>query len=105
MSWRIHFLADSFTPDGHLVGSIGESLAAYMFDLGLMPASDRGFDARSTAGLTVEIKATQTKSIALSAHVDPLPALRKSVGFGGFWDDRRLDRFEQIPVGLPGVEQ
>jgi hypothetical protein len=32
-------------------------------------------------------------------------ALRKSVGFGGFWDDRRLDRFEQIPVGLPGVEQ
>jgi helicase len=32
-------------------------------------------------------------------------ALRKSVGFGGFRNDRRSDGFEQIPVGLAGVEQ
>ena len=32
-------------------------------------------------------------------------ALRKSVGVDGFGDDGRIDRSEQIPVGLPGVEQ
>ena len=63
----------SFTPDGHLVGSIGESLAAYMFDLTLMPASFRGSDATAPDGSTVEIKATQGNAVGLSAHADPLP--------------------------------
>ena len=67
------FPGRSFTPDGHLVGSIGESLAAYMFDLDLMPASFRGSDAMARDGSTVEIKATQGSSVALSAHADPLP--------------------------------
>lgn len=35
-----------FTPDGHLVGSIGEALAAYYYGLELLTASSRGKDAR-----------------------------------------------------------
>ena len=69
------FSGRSFTPDGHLVGSIGESLAAYMFDLELRPASYRGSDATSPDGRSVEIKATQGDSVALSAHADPVPDL------------------------------
>lgn len=64
----------SFTPDGHLVGSIGEVLAAYLFDLRLMPASTKGHDARwmpeaegsTVAGreVTVEIKCTQRAAVS-----------------------------------------
>ncbi|MCY4128253.1 MAG: hypothetical protein OXG15_03295 [Gammaproteobacteria bacterium] len=36
------FPGRKFTPDGHLVGSIGEALAAYMFGLELLPASAPG---------------------------------------------------------------
>lgn len=53
-----------FTPDGHLVGSIGEALAAYYYDLDLLPASSKGEDAK-WKGLSVEIKATQGTSIAV----------------------------------------
>jgi hypothetical protein len=67
------FPGRSFTPDGHLVGSIGESLAAYIFDLELMVASNTAFDARTSDGLTVEIKATQGASVALSGNAEPLP--------------------------------
>jgi hypothetical protein len=67
------FPGRSFTPDGHLVGSIGESLAAYIFDLELMVASNTAFDARTGDGLTVEIKATQGASVALSGSANPRP--------------------------------
>lgn len=53
-----------FTPDGHLVGSLGECLVAEAYDLQLMPASNSGFDAVSKTGVEVEIKATQSKSVA-----------------------------------------
>jgi hypothetical protein len=46
-----------FTPDGHLVGSLGEAFAARDFDLELEPASNDGFDARCNDRL-IEIKAT-----------------------------------------------
>lgn len=68
-----------FTPDGHLVGSIGEALAAYLFDLTLEPPSTTGFDARTREGRTVEIKATQGASVALrgdTTTADLLVALR-----------------------------
>ena len=48
-----------FTPDGHMVGSIGECLVADAYDLQLMPASNKGYDAISVSGKQVEIKATQ----------------------------------------------
>ena len=57
-----------FTPDGHMVGSIGECLVADAYDLKLMPASNKGFDAVTTSGLKVEIKATQSKSVAFRSE-------------------------------------
>ena len=55
-----------FTPDGHLVGSIGECLVADMFGLKLMTASNKGFDALTRDGseTKVEIKTTQASSFA-----------------------------------------
>lgn len=61
-----------FTPVGHLVGDLGECLAAYFFDLELKPPSTKGHDARlpRAAGLTdirervtVEIKCTQGEKV------------------------------------------
>jgi len=56
-----------FTPDGHLVGSIGEAVAAARYGLDLTTASTKGVDAHHRAsGRSVEIKATVSgKSIAL----------------------------------------
>ena len=39
-----------FTPDGHLVGSIGEVVAAYAFGLKLLPASNERHDAVAADG-------------------------------------------------------
>jgi hypothetical protein len=50
------FPGRKFTLDGHLVGSIGEVVAAYMFGLDLMPASTLGHDALAPDGRRVEIK-------------------------------------------------
>jgi len=51
-----------FTPDGHMVGSLGECLVADAYNHELMPASNKGYDATSPAGQQVEIKATQSNS-------------------------------------------
>lgn len=48
-----------FTPDGHMVGSLGEVLVADLYGLQLMKASNVGFDAVSPCGKEVEIKCTQ----------------------------------------------
>jgi len=40
-----------FTPDGHLVGSIGEVVAAYAFGLKLLPASNERHDAVAANGI------------------------------------------------------
>ncbi|EGQ8130975.1 hypothetical protein C4C99_RS07950 [Vibrio parahaemolyticus] len=53
-----------FTPDGHMVGSIGECLVADAYGLNLQTASNKSFDATSENGLKVEIKATQSKRVA-----------------------------------------
>ena len=53
-----------FTPDGHMVGSIGECLVAEAYDLELMTASNKGYDAIDKQGRQVEIKATQASSVA-----------------------------------------
>jgi hypothetical protein len=53
-----------FTPDGHMVGSIGECLVADAFNLELMAPSNEGFDAKDSSGRRVEIKATQSSRVA-----------------------------------------
>jgi hypothetical protein len=56
-----------FTPDGHLVGSIGEVLAATAYGLVLTPHSTRACDATKD-GRKVEIKTTFGKKVAFRAH-------------------------------------
>jgi len=60
------FTGRRFTPDGHLVGSLGEVLAAYGYGLELFPSSHKSHDAKAEDGRLVQIKATQVRSIGLS---------------------------------------
>jgi hypothetical protein len=65
-----------FTPDGHLVGSIGEVVAAEALGLELYPPSRPGHDARDLRGRDVQIKMTAGKSVALYATADRLVVLK-----------------------------
>ncbi len=47
-----------FTPDGHLVGSIGEVVAEYVYGLRLEPCSTPQVDAQTKDGRSVQIKLT-----------------------------------------------
>jgi hypothetical protein len=70
------FPGRKFTPDGHLVGSIGEVLAAHRYALTLLPTSSERHDARSPDGRLVQIKATQVKSVGLRSEPDHLLVLK-----------------------------
>ncbi len=59
-----------FTPDGHMVGSIGECLVADAYNLKLMTASNKGYDAVTQDRSTVEIKATQSNRVAFRSCPD-----------------------------------
>ena len=65
-----------FTPDGHLIGSIGEVIAAEAFGLDLLPASAPGHDARDESGALVQIKLTGGKNIGLRASCERLLVMR-----------------------------
>jgi len=64
-----------FTPDGHLVGSIGEVVAAEALGLTLHPASYPGHDAFDRDG-DVQIKMTGGDKVALYATCDRLVVLK-----------------------------
>ncbi len=53
-----------FTPDGHMVGSIGEAIAAYHYGIRLYPPGRPVFDGQKD-GKEVQIKATQKSSVDL----------------------------------------
>lgn len=59
-----HFPHRKFTPDGHLVGSLGEVVAAYYSDLELLTASTECHDARTRRSICAGV-GTQGKSVAL----------------------------------------
>jgi hypothetical protein len=59
-----------FTPDGHLVGSIGECLVATAYGLELMPPSNKGFDAQDRFGRKMEIKATFRDAVGFRSEPD-----------------------------------
>lgn len=61
-----------FTPDGHLVGSLGEVLASHYYDLELLPCSSACHDAKTRDGRLVQVKATQGTGVALRAQPDHL---------------------------------
>ena len=65
-----------FTPDGHMVGSIGEVWAAYLYGLELATASTPGFDAKAMDGRNVEIKATQVTRVSLRSEPEHLIVLK-----------------------------
>lgn len=65
----------NFTPDGILVGSIGEVLAEYHYGLSPLDIGTKGHDC-SINGLLVQIKTTQRKSIQIGEPCDHLIALQ-----------------------------
>lgn len=65
---EIMFPNRHFTPDGHLVGSLGECLVADAYGLSLLNASNKGYDALTKNGIKVEIKATQSKSVSFRSE-------------------------------------
>jgi len=65
-----------FTLDGHLVGSIGEVLAAHRYGLSLLPASTKGHDAKAENGALVQVKATQRDQVGMSSQPQHLIVLR-----------------------------
>ena len=64
-----------FTPDGHLVGSIGEVVAAEALGLTLYPASYVGHDAYDANG-DVQIKLTAGRSVGMYKCCQRLVVLR-----------------------------
>jgi hypothetical protein len=65
-----------FTTDGHLVGSIGEAVAAYSYGIELLPASARAHDGRAPDGRQVQVKLNQGNSVAMSHACDHLIVLQ-----------------------------
>src|SRR5262245_31264701 len=65
-----------FTPDGHLVGSIGEVIAAEALDLILYRPSHPGHDARDAHDRDVQIKLTSGRSVSLYSTCERLLVLK-----------------------------
>ncbi len=74
------FPGRKFTLDGHLVGSVGEVVAAYMFGLDLARASSLGHDAYSRDNRRVEVKFTQGSSVAIRHEPEHLVVLHRPKG-------------------------
>ena len=64
-----------FTPDGHLVGSIGEVFAAERYGISLFRADYETHDGETPDGRLVQIKATQRRAIGISSEPDYLLVL------------------------------
>ncbi|MFZ1694752.1 MAG: hypothetical protein WAT74_16255 [Flavobacteriales bacterium] len=75
---RLEALYDGrkFTLDGHLVGSIGEVLAAQLYGLKLLPPSTEGHDAEAEDGRLVQVKLTQTQRVSIYSKPEYLIVLR-----------------------------
>ncbi len=64
-----------FTPDGHMVGSIGEVLASYHYGVELYDPSHKGHDGIA-GGKSVEVKITQGGRVALRSEPEHLLVLK-----------------------------
>lgn len=67
---RLHYASAglAFTPDGKLVGDIGEAVAAELFGLRLIQS--KGIDGYAPDGRSVQVKATGRRGGALFRCVD-----------------------------------
>jgi hypothetical protein len=64
-----------FTPDGHMVGSLGEALAAYHYGIQLSQASSECHDGICESR-QVQVKATQGNRVAITSEPQHLLVLR-----------------------------
>lgn len=82
--WRIVgeleslFPGRKFTLDGHLLGSIGEVLAAHQYGLKLLHSSHEAHDAKAPGDRLVQIKVTQRGSVGIQSEPQHLLVLRIS---------------------------
>lgn len=65
-----------FTPDGNIIGSIGEVLVAETYGIELFAASAPVHDGTAPDGRLVQIKATQVDFVGISARTDYLIVLK-----------------------------
>lgn len=77
----------SFSPDGHVVESLCEVLAAQTFDLELLPASSKIHNARTRdKSMLVQIKSTQGETVILRSDQVPQHLLVMKLSDGGIPD-------------------
>ena len=69
---ELRYPGRKFSIDGHLLGSLGEVIAAEYYGLTLLPNSYEKHDAKDKQGRMVQIKATQINRIAISSEPDYL---------------------------------
>ena len=69
---ELRYPGRKFSIDGHLLGSLGEVIAAEHYGLTLLPNSYEKHDAKDKQGRMVQIKATQINRIAISSEPDYL---------------------------------
>lgn len=70
------FPGRKITPDGHLVGSIGEVLAAHYYGLELLDNSHERHDAKTRDNRLVQIKVTQGNKIGIRQQPDYLIVMK-----------------------------
>ena len=66
----------NFTPDGHMVGDLGEAVAAYSYGIKLFPPSSEAVDGVAPGGAEVQIKATQGGVIGIRRNCEKLLVLK-----------------------------
>ena len=71
--------------DGHLLGSIGEVIAAEYYGLTLLPNSSERHDAKDRQGRLIQIKATQIDRISISSEPDYLIVIQ--ITSDGNWSE------------------
>ena len=74
-----------FSIDGHLLGSLGEVIAAEYYGLTLLPNSYEKHDAKDKQGRMVQIKATQIDRISISSEPDYLIVIQ--ITSDGNWSE------------------
>ena len=74
-----------FSIDGHLLGSIGEVIAAEYYGLTLLPNSSERHDAKDEQGRLIQIKATQIDRISISSEPDYLIVIQ--ITSDGNWSE------------------
>lgn len=98
------FPGRKFTPDGHLVGSIGEAIAMIEYGVTLHRHSHPGTDGQIN-GREVQIKATQRSSVAIKKPQERDLLLVLKISADGSWDPIYDGDVERVWVALRNVKE